>query len=289
VRIVSLFPAATEWVCAFGAGASLVARSHGCDHPPFVRTLPSVTRPIGGVDPVGEARPVLDLEALYQARPDVIVTGATRFEPGIPVADLEAALATWEDPRPAVLSMAPSTLKQVLDAALQLAARIGQAPTAMQLLAQNEVQLQQRWHQLGLSKRSDPQAFPSAVCLVGLDPLVSAGYWVPEMVEKAGGRALCATPGHPPAALASETLLAADPDVVLLLACPPASAPVRRWLDAQHLRAVRTGRLWQFNESAALTRPGPRLYRAIELLSHALYPDRSAPDLVLEPGTIQRL
>jgi iron complex transport system substrate-binding protein len=185
--------------------------------------------------------------------------------------------------------MAPSTLKQVLDAALQLAARIGQAPTAMQLLAQNEVRLQQRWHQLGLSKRSDPQTFPSVVCLVGLDPLVSAGYWIPDLVEKAGGRALCATPGHPPAALASETLLAADPDVIVLLSCPLASAPVHRWLDGQPLRAVRTGRVWQFNESAALTRPGPRLYRAIELLSHALYPDRSAPDLVLEPGTIQRL
>src|SRR3954454_16320589 len=45
MRIVSLLASGTELVCALGQGASLVARSHECDDPPWVTGLPSVTGP----------------------------------------------------------------------------------------------------------------------------------------------------------------------------------------------------------------------------------------------------
>src|SRR5205085_11398846 len=44
VRIVSLLPSATEIVCALGLEESLVGVSHECDYPPFVKSLPKVTR-----------------------------------------------------------------------------------------------------------------------------------------------------------------------------------------------------------------------------------------------------
>lgn len=42
-RIVSFLPAATEITYALGAGADLVGRSHECDYPPQVRSLPVVS------------------------------------------------------------------------------------------------------------------------------------------------------------------------------------------------------------------------------------------------------
>src|ERR1700730_5736710 len=44
-RIVSLLASGTELVCALGAGDRLVGRSHECDHPPWVKELPAVSRP----------------------------------------------------------------------------------------------------------------------------------------------------------------------------------------------------------------------------------------------------
>src|SRR5258706_263179 len=44
-RIVSFLPAATEITYALGAGADLVGRSHECDYPPQVRSLPVVSKP----------------------------------------------------------------------------------------------------------------------------------------------------------------------------------------------------------------------------------------------------
>ena len=44
MRIVSLFPSATEMICALGLEDQLVGVTHECDFPPSVRGLPSVTR-----------------------------------------------------------------------------------------------------------------------------------------------------------------------------------------------------------------------------------------------------
>ena len=43
-RIVSFLPAGTEMVHALGAGRDLVGRSHECDYPSSVETLPVVSR-----------------------------------------------------------------------------------------------------------------------------------------------------------------------------------------------------------------------------------------------------
>src|ERR1700746_3581338 len=45
MRIVSLLASATEIVDALGAGDSLVGRSHECDNPPWVRSLPPCSEP----------------------------------------------------------------------------------------------------------------------------------------------------------------------------------------------------------------------------------------------------
>ena len=45
MRIVSLLASATEIVCALGAGDNLVGRSHECDNPDWVRSLPPCSEP----------------------------------------------------------------------------------------------------------------------------------------------------------------------------------------------------------------------------------------------------
>ncbi|MFZ0848998.1 MAG: BtuF-related (seleno)protein, partial [Hyphomicrobiaceae bacterium] len=50
LRVVSLIASATEIVCALGRGDWLVGRSHECDYPPQVLSLPALTAPKFGVE-----------------------------------------------------------------------------------------------------------------------------------------------------------------------------------------------------------------------------------------------
>src|SRR6202011_294659 len=88
-RIVSFLPAGTEMVHALGAGSELVGRSHECDYPSSVTSLPIVSRPalnLDGASPdaidaavaeqmgSGATLYTIDEVLLRGLRPDVILT-----------------------------------------------------------------------------------------------------------------------------------------------------------------------------------------------------------------------
>ena len=107
VRIVSLLPSATEIVCALGARAELVGRSHECDFPPDVEGVPVLTSSRVGPLPSSQAidtsvRDVLrdalaiyqiDVERLRESAPDVIVTQDLCEVCAVSIDDVRAAVA----------------------------------------------------------------------------------------------------------------------------------------------------------------------------------------------------
>ena len=72
MRIVSFLPAATEITYALGAGDELVGRSHECDYPPQVRSLPVVSKPALPLEERDRAR-----SSPYYGRDDPIDPVAT--------------------------------------------------------------------------------------------------------------------------------------------------------------------------------------------------------------------
>jgi iron complex transport system substrate-binding protein len=296
MRIVSLLPAATEWICAFGARADLVGRSHACDYPPSIRDRPVVTRAQGldasdsaAIDAQVKGRLrqglslyVVDLELLRELEPDLVVTQAQCAVCAVSLSGLEAALAGWTGAHPQLFSLAPMTLKQVFDAALRLGRTIGRMAESMAVLADAERRLRRLHERLGLGKQTGPAPLPTVACIEWLAPLMTAGHWMPDVAGHAGLRAVLATPGARSNYVDWAEVQAADPDVLAVMPCGFTLSQTRR--DLHHLtahagwgdlRAVRAGRVYLFDGNAYFNRPGPRLYRSIELLAAAAYPEVS--------------
>ncbi len=310
MRIVSLLPAATEWIAAFGAEDDLVGRSHECDTPASVQDVPVVTAPTyasGGdsaaLDAAVQAQLQqglslyeVDLEQLRALEPDLILTQAQCEVCAVSLPQLEAALADWSGHQPEILSMEPMTLKEVLDVALRIGRTIGRAEMAMQVVAAKERALQQLRNRMGLHRRTDPDTLPTVACIEWMEPLMTAGHWMPDVAEMAGGRAVLAEKGRPSQVIEWSALRAADPDVLAILPCGFTLEETRRdlhylterdgWND---LRAVQNNRVVLLDGNAYFNRPGPRLYRSIELLADAIHPDRvDAKALAIEPWERQQ-
>ncbi|MGI9174402.1 MAG: cobalamin-binding protein [Rhodothermales bacterium] len=286
MRIISLLPATTEWVCAFGAEKDLVGRSHECDFPASVRALPPVTRApafsgdsaeidqqVQGQFEQGLSLYDVDLDALRTLRPDVVLTQAQCEVCAVSLHQLEAALQQWTSSRPAVVSIEPMTLKQVLDAGLRIGRAIGRFEAAMHFIAEQEMRLERLRRRLG-NKRT------SVAFIEWMEGLMTAGHWMPDVIAQAGGEAVLAERGARSRYIEWDALREADPDVLAVGPCGFSLEATRRdlhyltrragWAD---LRAVREGRVFLFDGNAYFNRPGPRLYRAIELLAAALHPD----------------
>jgi iron complex transport system substrate-binding protein len=110
---------------------------------------------------------------------------------------------------------------------------------------------------------------------------MTAGNWVPELVEIAGGRSLFGEAGRHSPRVAWGDVLAADPDVLVAFPCGfglertiresvgLAALPGWEWL-----RAVREGRIYLCEGNQFFNRPGPRLVESAEILAEILHPGR---------------
>ncbi|MBW3661085.1 MAG: cobalamin-binding protein [Gemmatimonadetes bacterium] len=280
---------ATEIVAALGFRDALVGRSHECDWPPGVEALLAVTEPKIPTDGtsyeidrrikaiVAEALSVyrVDAGALRDLRPDVIVTQTQCEVCAVSLTDVEEALADWTDDAPTVVALAPDSLADVWADVRKVAAALDAAERGDALVES----LRNRMRRVEERAATlDPR--PTVVCVEWIDPLMAAGNWMPELVEKAGGHDVFGVAGEHSPWLEWEAVVEADPDVVFVSPCGFDLERTRsemsglssrpEWAD---LRAVRRGRVALADGVAFFNRPGPRLVESLEILAEILHPE----------------
>lgn len=292
-RVVSLIASATEIVCALGFEDSLVGRSHECDYPPSVLRLPAVSAP--KVDPSAPSGEIdrqvrslvqsglsvyaIDAELLDALEPDVIVTQSHCEVCAVSLRDVERALCSWLRRCPQVVSLEPNCLADVRSDIEKVALALGAADRGAELLATMDRRIGEMSDRLRqLSDR------PRVACVEWVEPLMAAGNWVPELIERAGGTDVLGTAGRHSPTLSREALVASAPEVVVLMPCGydlertcaelPLLAAWPGWAD---LPAVRAGRVFAADGNQFFNRPGPRLVESLEILAEILHPEAFPP------------
>jgi iron complex transport system substrate-binding protein len=282
-RIVSLLPSATEIAVALGLREQLVGRSHECDFPRSVESLPvcTSTKLTKGLSSVEIERRVqeivrqglsvyeVDSALLRRLDPDVILTQSQCAVCAVTPRDLDEALAAWVGREPLMLSLAPDTLEDVWGDFRRVGEAVDRSVAAEAVLDE----LQGRLDHL---RRQSAKAVhrPSIAAIEWIDPLMAAGNWVPELVEIAGGQPLLAAPGQHSPWLQPEALFAAEPDIIVAMPCGyriEQSLAEMATLSSQSrwraLRAVQSGRVFVADGHHFFNRPGPRLVESAEILA----------------------
>jgi iron complex transport system substrate-binding protein len=281
MRIATLVPSATEMCFALGLGDDVVAVTHECDYPAATADLPRLTQSMipAGLEPAdidaavrervaaGESLYALDAPALGGLEPDLIVTQQICAVCAVSCDDVRA-IAAGLPSRPAVLSLDPARLSDVLADAETLAAAAGR-PTAGRALRRR---LEQRIDAVRAATAGAPR--PRVAALEWLDPPYCAGHWLPEMLEAAGGTDALASPAERSRELGWEEIAAARPDVVVVMPCglhaDEAEAESHRHAGALGTLGARAA--FAVDAAASFSRPGPRLADGVELLGHLLHP-----------------
>ena len=245
-RVVALAPNLTEIVFAVGAGESLVAVSEFSDYPPAARTLPRV----GGLD--------VSAERVASLAPDLVLATPEGNGKGT-----VAALAAAGVP---VLAVPGDSLDAVLAGITSVGERLGRADRARALVGE----LVKRRARVRETTAHGPH--PRALVLIWPDPpqAAGAGTFLDDVLTEAGGKNLAGDrPGWP---ILSTEWLATQPIDDLVI---PDSDATR----GAYTRAFSTGPLSRGAaarahvvrvEESVLTRPGPRVFDALERLSREL-------------------
>jgi iron complex transport system substrate-binding protein len=286
-RIVSLLPSTTEIACALDMGACLVGRSHECDYPPSVASLPVLTQvklPEGGSREIDDhARRLIehglsvyavDAERLRELRPDVILTQDQCAACAVTLRDVQEATRAWLSDDARIVSVAPASLSDVWSDIRRIGTALGAEPLAEQRIDGYVARIRQ------IEADAAIRPLTRVACVEWLDPLMTAGNWMPELLRIVRADAVLARAREHSTWIEWDALVASDPDVLLVMPCGFSLARTRRELGAltsrpgfAALRAVRTGRAYLADGNAYFNRSGPRLVESIEILAELLHPD----------------
>ncbi len=287
MRVVSLLAGATEIVCALGAGETLVGRSHECDNPSWVRRLPSCSEPAfdvsvasGAIDAevrrrlhAGEPLYHIDMELIWELRPDLVITQSHCDVCAVTPADLErgsCALAARQ------LSLSASTVEEIFGSVFQVADALGLAAEGQAVVDRERQRLD------AVRKRTAGFRRPTVVLLEWTDPFFAMGNWGPELVEIANGEPLLGHPGEFSAAIPAEQLRDADPEYLIVAPCGFNLTRAERELAVleRHswwgeLRAVREGKVAFADGNLFFNRSGMTITESAEILAEILHAEKT--------------
>jgi iron complex transport system substrate-binding protein len=285
-RIVSLFPAATEMICAIGLADALVGVSHECNWPAEVTSLPSLTRSrvdsaadsaaidaqVKSLLAAGEDLYELDAQLLAALRPTLIVAQAQCEVCALSAGAVQSALRAGANLSATdLIALNPRSLDDVLVDLESIGRAAGHEKDAHRFSSS----LRQRIGEVRRQVAAGPAGpRPRVAVIEWIDPLMVAGHWTPELVALAGGDYGLAAPGRPSPYVPWPELLSYAPERIVVAPCGFDLGRTRREATALENRpgwstlpAVQAGRVLLVDGDAYFNRPGPRLVDVLELLA----------------------
>lgn len=289
MRIVSLIASSTEIVCALGLKESLVGRSHECDYPEEVLSLPVCTTPKFNVDGNSyvideQVRAVLqeslsvyrvDADLLNKLSPTHIITQSQCEVCAVSLKDLEEAALAMIESKPQVISLEPNSLAQIYEDFKRVGTACGAEEQSEELLKRVQRGLEE------IAVRAKTLKQKKVALIEWIDPLMAAGNWMPELLEAAGASDLFGKAGEHSAVMTFKELIDKDPELIIVAPC---GFNMSKTLEEMHflterpgwanLQAVKNSQVYIADGNQYFNRPGPRILESAQILAEIIHPDK---------------
>jgi iron complex transport system substrate-binding protein len=247
-RIVSLAPSITEILFALGAGDRVVGVTSFCDYPPEAREKP----------PVGDTlKP--SVEKIIAVKADLVIISTA--------SQIEASFQRLKELGVPVYVSNPRSIDGVVESIDRIGELIDARERADQLT--NELRRRITTVETQVAEASRP----SVLVILGTEPLITAGAgsFINDLINRAGARSISAEEKTDYPQYSIETVIARQPEIILLQAGGNDLTPRLRQTPA-----ARSNRVYHIDDDLLL-RPGPRIVDGLEQLGAKFHPELFDP------------
>jgi iron complex transport system substrate-binding protein len=291
---VSFLPSATEVLYQIGAGDQIVGVTHECKFPEEAKRKPRVINSsfnstkmnskeidnkIVELMQSGRDIYVIDDKILKEAKPDVIVAQGVCEVCSPFTKEIKRAMSIL-DYEPDILILDPHDLDDILISIMDIAERVGRIKEGRKLVAS----LQNRIDTIRMRPKENK---PKVLCVEWIDPFFTAGHWIPQMVEIAGGINGLSSCGKPSYRIDVNEIIKYDPDKVILMPC---GFDIDRTLIEfkqaktsngwKSLLSVQNNEIFVVDAGKYFSKPSPRTVTGLEILAKIIHPDEFIDQLV---------
>jgi iron complex transport system substrate-binding protein len=289
-RIVSFLPSATEILYEIGAGSQIMGVTHECNYPKEAKLKRRIINSAFDASTMSSKEidnkivelfsSGKDIYIIKELRPDIIVAQGI-CEVCSPFAkEIKRAISILEY-NPKVIILDPSDISDILDNIIEIAknvAKIKEGKNLVRLLQEKINNIKK------ITKLKDKESLPKILCLEWLDPFFTAGHWVPEMVEIAGGINGLSKPKEQSKRTSIDEIKKFDPDKIVLMPCgfnidrtikeyKNTTTTLNNNQEWNNLRAIKNNELYVVDAGSYFSKPGPRTITGIEILAKIISPN----------------
>ena len=293
-RIISFLPSATEILYEIGANSQIIGVTHECNYPEAAKSKPRVinssfdasTMSSKEIDDKivelfanGKDIYIVNDEIIKELKPDLIVAQGICEVCSPFTKEIKRAISILGY-NPKVIVLDPRNISDILDNINEIATNIGKIKEGKRLIRVLEAKINriQKISELKVNKEN----LPKIICLEWIEPFFTAGHWVPEMVEIAGGLNGLSKSKEQSRRTSLEEIKEFDPDKIILMPCGfNIDRTIKEYkntisLNKNHkwnnLRAIKNNELYVVDAGSYFSKPGPRTITGIEILAKIISP-----------------
>lgn len=292
MQIVSLLPSATEIICELGFEDQIVGRSHECDQPESIRDLPVLTD--SSVKNTGNSTRIdqniksllkdglsvfsVKADLLAEINPDIIFTQDHCEVCAVPLGEVKTAVKQFCGKDTKVVSLSPTNLEEIYESIQTIGRALNVEEQAHQLIGE----LQLRMDIIRNTVIGEP--VKRVACLEWIDPLMTGGNWIPELLEVVGAEYLLSEPGQHSPWIDWKEVVDENPDVILVMPC---GYDIDQTLNEMYrltqkddwnsIKAVQNNEVYILDGNRYFNRPGPTIFESTRILGEILHPSLFKP------------
>ena len=302
-RIVSFLPSATELLYEFGVEEKLFGVTHECKYPDDAKLKPKVISSVINSDELTsneintitctllrDGKHIFELNEknLLNAAPDLIISQETCEVCAAYTNEVKNALDILPI-KPELYSMDPHNLNEIIESVIHLGKILQKEKKASDIVDS----LETRIHNI---QNFENKIKPKVLAIEWIEPFFTAGHWIPEMIELAGGINLISKTGEHSRRMDMSDVKNSDPDIIILMPC---GFDTVRTTSEYHeilknnpawnsLNAVKNNHVFAVDANSFFSKPSIRTIEGLEILAKIIQPDKF-DDLVVSTGSFSNI
>ena len=288
-RIVSFLPSATELLYEFGVDDKLFGVTHECKYPEGAKLKPQVISSVINSDDLSsneintitctllnEGKNIFELnkENLIDANPDLIISQETCEVCAAYTNQVKSALEILPN-KPELYSMDPHNLKEIIQSVTKLGQILNKEKKSVEIVNSLERRIQH-------IQNSEKKPTPKVVAIEWIEPFFTAGHWIPQMIEFAGGINLISKSGEHSRRMDMDEVVNSEPDIIILMPCGfDTDRTVQEYESILHnnpawnsLQAVKNNQIYAVDANSFFSKPSIRTIDGLEILAKIIQPEK---------------
>ncbi|MDC0897106.1 ABC transporter substrate-binding protein [Desulfobacterota bacterium] len=286
MKIISLIPSATEILCALGLEDSIYGVSHECDFPESIKNkkvvlnttvdfkkLNSLQIDEAINESLGSNKPIyiLDIETINKIKPDFIITQDLCEACAVSTIQIEEILSKLSK-KPEIITTSPKSIEEINKSILLIAKKFNVEAKGIELVNKINGEIKTI---SSLTKNIIDK--PRVFCMDWMNPIYSAGHWVPEIVNIAGGTNIKLEGNQDSKRITFEELLEFAPHFIFIMPC---GFEIERTLNEinvllenpqlNKIPAFNSGQVYIVNANAYFSKPTYRLVEGVKIITRTI-------------------